>query len=505
MGNANGFSQDVFTIINAETFKEYYSIVTARDINGRTIQFQVVIRNLIANKTDKKAVKPVKPPIVGTKVNAYFITGKRPVANYENINYKIIKPVYLEDRWYIIYKIDSSNSVLNGNSASIYASISIQFHEDGIGFKIWRPFPPDMQNFMGKAVYRRYYNRNEYFVLKPNNKIELDNNIFYSYISNVTTNPDPQATQNPPFQIPTSNQWEIVFGQNHTGNSSVNIYNFYNGEFVLRAFQINTNDDIFSFTQNRNPYLCSDVCPVWCDMEISGKRIFHVPMYGQTTTRIRAGTLNITSSSPWSLFDSSKINTIYNSTVPKKVLFPVGIYQLEMNGIAQQIELKDGAILNFSDSTSQPQTQKLNTLFNDKPWEIKPNLAARGATGRLFINIPKDAECVITISQPVTERQVVYSISDRSFSLIPGTYDVTVSGKKTKEVIVQKGMDTRIKGGVLNVVATGTWTLYDEKKDRQVYYSVSPKKIGLPVGTYQLEINGTMQQVIIKDGETVDF
>ena len=146
-----------------------------------------------------------------------------------------------------------------------------------------------------------------------------------------------------------------------------------------------------------------------------------------------------------------------------------------------------------------------NSLFNDKPWEIKPNLAAKGATGRLFINIPKDAECVITISQPVTERQVVYSISDRSFSLVPGTYDVTVSGKKTKEVNVQKGMDTRIKGGALNVVATGTWTLYDEKRDRQVYYSVSPKKIGLPIGTYQLEINGTTQQVLIKDGETIDF
>ena len=146
-----------------------------------------------------------------------------------------------------------------------------------------------------------------------------------------------------------------------------------------------------------------------------------------------------------------------------------------------------------------------NSLFKDKPWEIKPNLAAKGATGRLFINIPKDAECVITISQPVTERQVGYSVKDRIFSLVPGTYDVTVSGKKTKDVIVQKGMDTRIKGGALNVVATGIWTLFDEKKDRQVYYSINPKKIGLPIGTYQLEINGTMQQILIKDGEIIDF
>ena len=35
--------------------------------------------------------------------------------------------------------------------------------------------------------------------------------------------------------------------------------------------------------------------------------------------------------------------------------------------------------------------------------------------------------------------------------------------------------------------------------------SVTAKKIGLPIGTYQMNINGTMQQVVIKAGETVDF
>ncbi len=141
----------------------------------------------------------------------------------------------------------------------------------------------------------------------------------------------------------------------------------------------------------------------------------------------------------------------------------------------------------------------------DKKWEIKQNLLAKGVTGKLFLNIPKDAECVITISQPVTERQVSYSINERSFSLVPGTYDVTISGIKVKDVPVQKGMDTRIKAGTLNVVASGIWTLYDEKKDRQVYYSVTAKKIGLPIGTYQIDLNGTMKQILIKDGETVDF
>ena len=153
----------------------------------------------------------------------------------------------------------------------------------------------------------------------------------------------------------------------------------------------------------------------------------------------------------------------------------------------------------------KPKSAKTNDSSNDKQWVITQNPTAKGATGKLFLNIPKEAESVITISQPVTERQVSYTLNEHAFSLVPGTYDVTLSGSKVKDVPVQKGMDTRIKAGILNVVATGIWTLYDEKKDRQVYYSISAKKIGLPIGTYQMEINGTMQEVVIKDGETVDF
>ena len=170
------------------------------------------------------------------------------------------------------------------------------------------------------------------------------------------------------------------------------------------------------------------------------------------------------------------------------------------NKTAQRKEISDSP---YIDRGTNGDIVRLTT--NDKKWEIKQNLLAKGVTGKLFLNIPKDAECVITISQPVTERQVSYSINERSFSLVPGTFDVTISGSKVKDVPVQKGMDTRIKAGTLNVVASGTWTLYDEKKDRQVYYSTSAKKIGLPIGTYQMEINGTMQQILIKDGETVDF
>ena len=151
---------------------------------------------------------------------------------------------------------------------------------------------------------------------------------------------------------------------------------------------------------------------------------------------------------------------------------------------------------------------KTNDSINDKQWVITQNPTAKGATGKLFLNIPKEAESVITIYNRLTEttqQEMLYSSTERSFSLVPGLFNIRLSGSIVNDVPVQKGMDTRIKAGVLNVVASGTWTLFNEKKSQDLYYSSKAKKIGLPIGTYQMEINGTMQLVVIKDGETVDF
>ena len=78
IGIANRFAQMVFTVIDVAIAKEAFSIVTARDIYGRTIQFQVGIKNFITNTTDKKIVKPSKPPRIGAMVTALFNPEKPP-------------------------------------------------------------------------------------------------------------------------------------------------------------------------------------------------------------------------------------------------------------------------------------------------------------------------------------------------------------------------------------------------------------------------------------------
>ncbi len=250
-------------------------------------------------------------------------------------------------------------------------------------------------------------------------------------------------------------------------------------------------------------------------------------------TRIKAGTLNITYSLPWTVYTGNKSKIIYSSSLPKKIRFPKGVYQLEINGLFHQIEIKDGQTLEYDSSIRLTQPPKLNidtnkiapiqksnisdsgnietikhevsnNLPNEKNWEIEPNVSAKSATGKILIKIPKEVECIISISQPNTGKELFYSgalTNARTFSLAPGTFDVKISGSTIKNVPVQKGMNTRIKAGILNVTASEIWTLYDENKNKQIYFSATAKRIGLPAGNYQLEIHRNTKQIIIKDGE----
>jgi hypothetical protein len=140
-----------------------------------------------------------------------------------------------------------------------------------------------------------------------------------------------------------------------------------------------------------------------------------------------------------------------------------------------------------------------------KSWEMKANTIP-GTTGRILITLPADIECVGYIyTHGKNERLKTFS-KDRVFLLIPGVYDLRVSSEIVQdEINVQKGMDTRIHAGILNVVTPAAWNLFDESKKIRITGATGSKKIGLPTGTYQLKINGTFLPVIIKDGETVEL
>ena len=81
-------------------------------------------------------------------------------------------------------------------------------------------------------------------------------------------------------------------------------------------------------------------------------------------------------------------------------------------------------------------------------------------------------------------------INIKSHSLIPGGYNITVSSVPVVTVPVQKGMNTRLKAGTLNMVIVGQWQIYTEKKTKGYVNYYKPSKLALPIGKYVISING---------------
>ena len=185
------------------------------------------------------------------------------------------------------------------------------------------------------------------------------------------------------------------------------------------------------------------------------------------------------------------------------------MFELSSNG-----SLNIEAICDFQNSQIDYKTdgnagekiiQPAVSIKNPEKLEMKPDSSLKGSTGKVFLDLPADVECVIYIYNAGTNKEIVGTTKDRSFFLAPGKYDVKVSSVKMEEIEVQKGMDTRIKAGTINISSPTAWALYDETKKIRITGSSGAKKIGLPVGSYQLQTSGSFHPVTINDGETVNF
>lgn len=131
-------------------------------------------------------------------------------------------------------------------------------------------------------------------------------------------------------------------------------------------------------------------------------------------------------------------------------------------------------------------------------YELKPNPQLKGQTGQLVFSFTdKDALGAVTIA-PGDKFVFVGS----EVPLPPGAYDITVNGALLRAVPIQQGMDTSIKIGVLNLSVAAD--IYDQTKARELYF-LTPGKIALPVGAYNLKINGVFKPVVIRDKQVTDF
>ncbi len=139
-------------------------------------------------------------------------------------------------------------------------------------------------------------------------------------------------------------------------------------------------------------------------------------------------------------------------------------------------------------------------------WVITPVKDMKGVLGRLDINFPADAERNILIYQPADNKFITsVSRNDKMYTIAPGPYNFTITNVRIDNVPIQKGHETRLKAGLLNVVSDGNWILYSDTKEKQYTSGNTPKKLPLPVGNYQLKLGTQFYPVAIKDKETVEF
>ena len=544
----NSFDSNPFKVIGIQNIPANYMIVSARDYSGRTIQF--------LGSSSQHATSNSSALTLGTIMLANFAAKTISPLSDTTIKYKIVKPVFS-------YQCCLISIIERDRKDSVDFVIAKTDTANGLTYFSMKTLTIDLPNIIaiGKPIYQMLFNNKRYATLKPLDELEVNKNIFYSYEFNFITRESYNTLRkvkrdtnftpgnkdsilslpivdsskrdlSPDVSLPIELS-EILLGKNMvTGTLTVVVP--VNVEYTIKIYSLPDHTLLYNSNKQQN----FSLFPGMYEIEISGMILKNIPVYKGMDTRLKAGTLSIQYNLPWVIYDANKVKIIYRSPVADKVKFPIGIYQLEIAGILHPIEIKDGETLEYdstkqiskpiklniidsnkivqipkskiSDSTNNKiiKDETGNHLFDEKKWEIKPNTSIKNATGRIFIKIPKDIECIISISQPNTGKEVYYSgalTNQRSFSLAPGTVDVKISGSTIKNVPVQKGMETRVKAGILNVVTSEIWTLYDEKKSKQIYFSTTAKKIGLPIGIYQIEKNGRTEQIKIKDSEILQF
>ena len=140
-------------------------------------------------------------------------------------------------------------------------------------------------------------------------------------------------------------------------------------------------------------------------------------------------------------------------------------------------------------------------------WVMKPEQSMKGALGRLNTDFGADVDWIIDIRTTedkfITNKSKVNKITHHD--LAPGMYYFRLNTITVKDVPIEKGKETRLKAGILNIVSEGRWEIRSEDKSKFHTTGNKPKKMALPVGSYQLKLGEQFFPLVIKDRETVEM
>ena len=495
------FAQISFTgpikVFDIQNVSQNYSVISCMDAYGKTIQFEV--RSFPTKNPKLLAINKNKLnnfPI-GTYVTVDFNSLTASTSNTPGVKYPLIKPTFSE-QCCSITRIDKLENTFN------YLMTAKQDTANGITYFIMNGllgmYPGGK---IGQPVYEKYFNNIRYAILKNLNGGSTSNEfVIYSFPFGFMTNEKyydlkkdgEQADTTPPyFTTPDSLQ--------NIENGYIYLKGPADAECSIKIFKAGTSTLLYSSDTQR----IFSVVPGSYNVVISGVRVNGVTLEKAQDARITAGTLDIKSTSDWRLLQNYQ-TVVYNSSISKKVIFPIGSYILRVNESLHYPKIKDGQILHYGDSSSAPQTQKLNT--GAQPWEIKMDATIKGIGGEITMQIPNKLGGRTHMEFYIagdTKNRVASWFGNNEAKLLPGLYDIVVDGRYTiKNVPVELGKQTRLKMGVFSVSGYGSSPVIENSSSHQKFSYSPPFTILLPEGTYYL--NGKKNiPIVIKDGELTEL
>lgn len=142
------------------------------------------------------------------------------------------------------------------------------------------------------------------------------------------------------------------------------------------------------------------------------------------------------------------------------------------------------------------------------PWYVVPNPALTGRMGRIVVTFPDKQLlenthiAVLRDGKKVTDRY-----GESAWELLPGVHDVQVTSAKVVGCDVRAGHDTVVRVGLLQIeLGEEThFAIFPKGGSAKLFDTYGSAAIGLPVGEYEVEIQGQRVAVALREGEVTRF
>jgi hypothetical protein len=143
--------------------------------------------------------------------------------------------------------------------------------------------------------------------------------------------------------------------------------------------------------------------------------------------------------------------------------------------------------------------------------EVVANPQLKGSMGRVVVEFPKATKvegAQVLINRAGDKKPAVTNYGNTVAELLPGQYELVISGARVGGAEVKSRHDTRIPVGVLRISTTSkdtSVTVLNADGSKQLSHDYGSRDVGLPAGKYMVKVAGQTAPVEIKAGQVTDF